>query len=61
MGTVQTASVVYMQKYIILLKLDHNNPKHSEEASDFSFCNLQILKGKKNEAVEEKANKFWTT
>lgn len=40
LGSVQTASVVYMQKYIILLKLDCNNPKHSEEASGFSFCNL---------------------
>lgn len=36
----------YMQKYVVLLKLDCNSPKHSEEASDFSYCKLQILKGK---------------
>lgn len=36
----------YMQKYIVILKLDSNNPKYSEEASDFSYCSLQILKGK---------------
>lgn len=27
----------YMQKHIILLKLDCNNPKHGEKASDFSY------------------------